>query len=72
MKKHGAEGILRKSLLMGDIEEKVEEILNGVFLSLDKNAIQKPRRLITKEYSTKNQEKSTQRLGQIEVKISSK
>ena len=70
MKKHGTEGIFRKKLVEGDIEEKVEEILNGVFLSLNEGvAIQKPRKLITKEYLTEKLEKNTQRLGQIEVKV---
>jgi hypothetical protein len=46
--------------------------LNGVFLSLDKNPIQKPKKLITKKYLTENLEKIPQRLGQIEVKVLSK
>lgn len=57
VKKHGTAGIFSKSLLTGNVEEKVEEILNGVYLSLEKNVIQRPRKLITKEYLTKNQEK---------------
>jgi len=68
-KKNGVEGILRKSFLTGGIEEKVEEVLNGVFLSLDKTTIQKSKKLITKAYLTKKQEKSTQGLSQIEVKV---
>ena len=72
MKKYGTEGIFRKSLMAGNIEEKVEGILNGVFLSLHEGVIQKPRKLITKEYLTKRQEKSMGRLSQIEVKVSSK
>jgi hypothetical protein len=72
VRKHGTEGIFRKSLLTGDIEEKVEELLNGVYLSLDKNVVQKPKKLITKEYLTKKQEKTPQRLGQIKVKVSGK
>jgi hypothetical protein len=59
-------------LVEGDIKEKVEEVLNGVFLSLSEGVIKKPRKSITKEYLTKTQEKSTGRLGQIEVKILSK
>jgi len=69
IKKHGVEGILRKTLLAGDIEEKIEEVLNGVFLSLDKTAIQKPTKLITKKYLTEKLEKNPQRLRQIEVKV---
>ena len=72
MKKYGTEGIFRKSLMAGNIEEKVEGILNGVFLSLHEGVIQKSRKLITKEYLTKRQEKSMGRLSQIEVKVSSK
>jgi hypothetical protein len=73
VKKHGTEGIFRKSLLTGNIEEKVEEILNGVYLSLSKGVIQKkPSKPITKEHLTKKLEKSTQRLSQIEVKVSGK
>jgi len=59
-------------LVNGDIKEKVEELLNGVYLSLDKNIVRKPKKLITKKHLTKKQEKSTQRLEQIEVKVSGK
>jgi hypothetical protein len=59
-------------LLTGDIEEKIEEVLNGVFLSLDKNPIQKPKKPITKKYLTEKQQKNPQRLEQIEVKVSRK
>jgi hypothetical protein len=59
-------------LLIGDIEEKVEELLNGVFLSLDKNAIQRPRKPITKEYLNRNQTKNSQRLEQVKAKVLSK
>jgi len=72
MKKNDTEGILRKSFLTGDIEENVERVLNGVFLSLSKNIIQKPKKVITKAYLTKKSEQSTQRLSQIEVKVSGK
>jgi len=72
IKKNGTEGVLRKRLFTGDIEEKIEEVLNGVFLSLDKNPIQKSKKLITKQYLTKKLDKSTQRLSQIEVKVLSK
>ena len=72
VKKYGTAGIFRKSLFTGDIEEKVEEILNGVFLSLHERVIQKPRKPITKEYLTQRQEKITGRLRRIEVKVSSK
>jgi len=36
VKKHGAEGIFRKKLLVGDIKEEVEKFLNSAFLSLKK------------------------------------
>ena len=58
IKKHGAEGVLNKNLLVGDIEERIEEVLNGVFLSLDKTAIQKPKKLLTKKYLTKKPPKN--------------
>jgi hypothetical protein len=60
---------LNKNLLVGDIEERVEEVLNGVYLSLEKTAIQKPKKLLTKKYLTDKQEQKPQRLEQIEVKI---
>lgn len=70
VKKYGVKGIFNKQLLTGNIEEQVEEVLNGVFLSLSKGAIiQKPRKPITKENLTEKQEKSPQRLRQIEVKV---
>jgi len=73
VKKHGTAGIFNKSFLAGDIEEKVEELLNGVYLSLSKGAFQKkPSKLITKEHLTKKPEISTGRLRQIEVKVSGK
>jgi hypothetical protein len=68
--KQGAEGILRKNLLVGNIEEEVEGVLNGVFLSLSKVIIQKKQsKLITKKYLTEKLEKSPQRLRQIEIKV---
>jgi hypothetical protein len=72
VKKYGMAGVLNKSLLTGDIEEKVEEILKGVFLSLDKNSLQKLKKLITKPYLTEKLQKNPQRLEQIEVKVLSK
>jgi len=36
VKEHGTEGIFKKSLLTGKIEERVEEFLNSAFLTLDK------------------------------------
>ena len=47
----------------------MEEILNGVYLSLNEVIIRKTRKPTTKEYLTKAQDKSTERLGQIEVKV---
>jgi hypothetical protein len=71
--KHGTEGVLNKNLLVGDIEERVEEVLNGVFLSLSKVIIQKKQsKLLTKKYLTDKQEQKPQRLEQIEVKVLSK
>jgi hypothetical protein len=58
--------------LVGDVEEKVEKVLNGVFLSLDKNVVQKPKKLTTKKYLVGKQEKGTQRLERIKVKVSGK
>ena len=69
VKKHGTAGIFRKKLIEGNIKEKVEEILNGVYLSLNEGIIRKTRKPTTKEYLTKTQDKSTERLGQIEVKV---
>lgn len=69
VKRHGTEGILRKGFLAGDIEEEVEELLKGLFLSLDKNSIQKPKKLIIKKNLTEKLEKNIQRLGKIEVKV---
>jgi hypothetical protein len=73
VKKHGEVGILNKRLLVGEIEEKVEELLNGVCLSLGKS-IKKFRKTkpIVKELLTEKQEISTGRLRQIEVKVSGK
>jgi len=39
---------------------------------LDKTAIQKPKKLLTKKYLTKKPPKNPQRLEQIEVKVLSK
>ena len=73
VKKYGTAGIFRKSLMVGKIEEKVEEFLNGVFLSLNETTtIQKPKRLITKEYLTNQQEKNQKKIGKIEVTVSGK
>ncbi|CAG8463127.1 39503_t:CDS:10 [Gigaspora margarita] len=57
VEKHGVAGVFNKKLLDGKIEEKVEEFLNGVYLSLNETAIQKPRNRKTpmiREYSAKN------------------
>src|SRR5436305_2119283 len=56
VKKHGVAGVLNKNFLVGDIEEKIEQVLNGVFLSLDKNVVKKTKKLIVKEYLIKKQE----------------
>jgi len=78
VKKHGTEGIFRKRLLVGEIEEKVEEILNSVYLSLNETTtIQKPRNRKTpmiREYSAKKQVENTgnQKRSIVEVIISGK
>ena len=77
MKKHGTEGIFRKSLLTGDIQEKVEEILNGVYLSLNEGVIQKSKhRKIPKirERSTKKPVENVvnQKISVAELSISGK
>jgi hypothetical protein len=46
--------------------------LNGVFLSLDKNVVQKPKKPIAKKYLVGKQKKSTERLEQVGVKVFSK
>jgi hypothetical protein len=63
---------LNKNFLVGDIEERIEEVLNDVFLSLNKGVVKKPRKLTTKKYLVEKQEKSTQRLSRVEVKVSGK
>lgn len=64
VKKHGTAGILNKQFLGGNIEEKVEEVLNSVYLSLDKTNIQKSRSkktLVIREYSTTEQVENTEK-----------
>ena len=68
VKKYGTVGIFNKKLLDGNVNERIEELLNTVFLTLAKSGIQKPRsrkRLIFKE--GKKQEKAN-----IQAKILSK
>ena len=76
MKKHGVEGILRKNLLMGDIEGKIEEVLNPVFLTLNKfnfpNIPIKAKPRIVNQYLTKKQGEISLKLRQVVAKISSK
>jgi hypothetical protein len=87
VKKHGTAGIFRKSFLFGDIQGRVEEILNSVRLSLSESVIQKlgRRRMSiirvysaklkpkTKEYLTQKQGEVLPRLRQeIQVKVLSK
>lgn len=43
VKKYGAVGIFNKKLLDGNVSERIEELLNKVFLTLDKPSIHKPR-----------------------------
>jgi hypothetical protein len=63
--------------LEGDIEEKVEEVLNGVFLSLNEDAIQKSKhRKISKirEHSIKKPVENAvnQKISVLELSISGK
>jgi len=43
VKNYGTTGIFNKKLLDGNVNERIEELLNAVFLTLDKLGIQKPR-----------------------------
>lgn len=77
VEKYGTEGMFRKSLLVGDIEEKVEEILNGVFLSLSEGVVQKSksrRKPRIREYLTKKQVENlgNQKRSVVELSISGK
>ena len=72
VKKHGEVGILNKRLLVGEIEEKVEEILSGVGLSLNRVWKVKQKKPIVRECLTEKQEKKTERLRRIEIKVSGK
>ena len=68
VKNYGTTGIFNKKLLDGNVNERIEELLNAVFLTLDKPGIQKPRsrkKLIFRE--EKNQVKAN-----IQAKILSK
>lgn len=58
VKKHGTAGIFSRRLLDGNIEDKVEELLNSVFLTTDKVNIQKSKSRkmpVIRDYSTKKQ-----------------
>ena len=64
-------------MLAGDIEEKVEELLNGVYLSLNETIIQKPRNRkmpVIREYSTKKRVENAvnQKISVVELSISGK
>jgi hypothetical protein len=72
VKKYGVGGIFNKQLLTGNIEERVEEILNGVFLSLDKNVVKRSKGVVFKKYLTEKREGNSPRLSQVEVKVSGK
>lgn len=75
VKKHGTAGIFSKQLLDGNVAERVEEVLNTVFLSLDKTSIQKPRskkRLIFKEIKKQEESPEKPKRNIIEVNISGK
>jgi hypothetical protein len=77
VKKYGTAGIFSKKLLDGNVSERVEELLNTVFLTLDKPGIQKPRsrkKLIFKEHLAKKQVDSSEKPKRsiIEVRLSGK
>jgi hypothetical protein len=75
VKKHGTEGIFNKQLLTGNIEERVEEILNSVFLSLNKDKVQKSgsrKRLIIRENKDQVKKAENSKRSLIEVSISGK
>jgi len=70
-------GILDKRFLVGGIEESVEEILNGIFLTLNRSNVptiptkKKPR--IINQYLTKKQRENSLKLRQeIRAKVLSK
>ena len=74
VKKYGVVGILNKSFLVGDIEEKVEGVLNSAFLSLDK-FIKKPKwsKPIIKECLTNQPREIPSKLSSvIQAKVLSK
>ena len=77
VKKYGVKGILDKRFLVGGIEESVEEILNGIFLTLNRSNVptiptkKKPR--IINQYLTKKQRENSLKLRQeIRAKVLSK
>jgi hypothetical protein len=77
VKKHGTVGIFKKKLVNGDIKEKVEEFLNGIYLSLSEGGVQKPRsrkRLIIGKKLTKKQVENagSQKRSVVEVSITGK
>ena len=73
IKKYGVAGILDKRFLVGDIKEKVEEVLNGVFLTLNKSNISiKPKPRITKQYLKKQGEISLKLRQEIQAWVLSK
>jgi hypothetical protein len=75
VKKHGTEGIFSKKLLDGNVSERVEGLLNTVFLTLDKLGVQKPRsrkRLIFKEDKKQVENTEKPKRSIIEVSISGK
>jgi len=43
VKKYGTAGIFSKKLLDGNVNKRIEELLNAVFLTLNKPGIRKPR-----------------------------
>ena len=72
VKKHGIVEILNKQLLSGNIEEKVEEILNRVYLSLDKSIRKSKHRKtpVIREYLAKKQVGNTGKRSIAELSIS--
>jgi hypothetical protein len=76
IKKYGVEGILSKQLLDGKIDEKVEEVLNGVYLSLSEG-VQKSKKKklpVIREYLSKNQMEiaGSQKRSMVKLSVSGK
>lgn len=75
VKKHGMEGVFRKDLLIGEVEEKVEEVLKEVDLSL-KGGVEKLKRrkipVIKECFGKKQAESAGNQKRRVEVSITGK